>query len=173
MNKKVARRNSFVLDYRTNLQGLSGTGRKGQEIERELMADKDPVNELRIQINSSEVGNQSWLDAIKELENQAPEPVARKKPAPTPAPEKPKPTPVKALQKERQRSRASNSQTKEDLMDLMETAESQVTQAKSLLEAFIKKHPYLIAPNIHRMWEDSLQETAVTLQREQRKRQKD
>lgn len=57
---------------------------------------------------------------------------------------------------------------REDLKVIDELSEilSSVNSAVSQLKRFEMKHPYLIAPNVFRVWEDNLKETATIMFRE-------
>lgn len=43
---------------------------------------------------------------------------------------------------------------------------SQLEEARDALGEFVKTHPYLVAPNIHKMWDESIKECSVTMQRQ-------
>lgn len=48
---------------------------------------------------------------------------------------------------------------------MMESA-AKVQRALDVLDAFVKDHPYLIAPNVYKLWQEYLKETLVTLEQQ-------
>lgn len=101
-----------------------------------------------------------WADAIKELSRQAaPRPVKPAAKGTTPSSgssamvPKPASAPIPSPEK------------------MLQQVIDQSREALAQLQAFVAQHPYLVAPNIHRMWQDSLTESAVMLERELMRRQ--
>lgn len=91
----------------------------------------------------------AFEEALKELENARPVPkkAAPEQPKNSPALEPPKSKPVTDI---------------EALRSIL----NRVDHAEQVVEKFRKDHPYLVAPNILGLWEVSLKETTVMLQRE-------
>lgn len=102
--------------------------------------------------DSKDVGQQAWLDALKELEAGAP---PAKKPSPPAAAPRKKPA-------GRKPRNTPQGHAAEALLKVLD--------AEKKLEKFIEDYPYLMAPNVSRMLEDHLRETAVTLGRELQRR---
>lgn len=98
-------------------------------------------------------GRNAWMEALAELDGAAgaaapkAAPVAPARPSVAPPVVKAtapmKPTPIG------------------DLRDLCE----RIAKAKATLGAFVTAHPYLIAPNVYRMWEENMQEATVGIER--------
>ena len=111
-------------------------------------------NEVRLD-GPVKAGRNAWLEALAELEKPAapapapaPRPVAPVRPAaPTPAPTSIAAPVVTVLG---------------DLADV----KARIGKARAALEAFVAAHPYLIAPNVYRMWEENMQESTVVIDRQ-------
>ncbi len=122
------------------------------------MEEKEPVKEVNISYDSKELSKNAWMDAIQELSGQ-----------PTGRPKTPPPSDIRTpstnvpgwddTPQEPKRRVAS-----EEL--LLEQSLEKARNAFNGLNEFTRAHPYLIAPNIYRMWEDSLKESVVVLERE-------
>jgi len=115
-------------------------------------------------------GRNAWLEAIKELEGAKPVPKEGQQPSqpaqqpPQPGQKLPKP---EASSGESTPAREKEQPTEEmGPAELLEEAIERTSRVARNLEKFASSHPYLIAPNIFRMWEDNLQETQVLLERE-------
>ncbi|MBX3727849.1 MAG: hypothetical protein KF858_01590 [Candidatus Sumerlaeia bacterium] len=131
-------------------------------------------------------GPVDWAQALKELENYrppsagtaTPPPVAASAPpaapppvrAPEPAPVLPPPptpsAPVEEFLQDRgNRVPALDGNVAEDLVTILTAVNSAMQQ----LGKFQQSHPYLIAPNILRTWQDELKETSILMNREYRR----
>lgn len=55
---------------------------------------------------------------------------------------------------------------KSDAELLVDETLGHIEAAQVAIAEFVKAHPYLIAPNVYRLWEDHLQEFAFTMNRE-------
>jgi len=75
--------------------------------------------------------------------------------APTPAPVRKEDIPPKAEER-----------SPEDLIASFESVMMEVNKGIQQLRRFESAHPYLIAPNIYRCWEEGLKETALMMSRE-------
>lgn len=127
-------------------------------------AGRDKVNEVKIDTDSSSgVGNNAWLEALRELEGFAPAaaPVRPATPIVAKAPVAPLRRPVAAA--------PARPAAKPDPVALMETILGRLDSTRQELAAFVAKHPCLIAPNIHNMLDDHLKETAFTMGREKKR----
>lgn len=132
-------------------------------------------------------GPVDWSKALEDLNAwdektpaKAQAPAAAPAPAAPPAAEEagnpaPAATPPPAPEREKRLSRYEELCKKpsmivkdEDAATMDELSEilSSVNSALNQLKKFEKKHPYLIAPNVFRHWEDSLKETATIMYRE-------
>lgn len=128
-------------------------------------------------------GGTSWEDAISELSNlsETPQPVSAKKVEPKPAApaaeveEKDSPvttpTPIRGASQNKLKELMNKPAMKvstEDVVVMEELSSilSQINSAANGLKKFERDHPYLIAPNILRMWEDNLKETSTVMLRE-------
>lgn len=108
----------------------------------------EPVHEISLDSTDVQSGRESLLDAIRELST-----ASSSRPAPcAPAPKQP----------------AAPAKSPEDAM--LEELRERACAARCALDVFIKAHPYLIAPNIYRMWEENLTETVVQVERELQRR---
>lgn len=108
----------------------------------------EPVREISLDSADVQSGRESLLDAIRELTtapSSRPVPCAPVVKAPVAAPKSP-----------------------EDAM--LEELRERACAARCALDVFVKAHPYLIAPNIYRMWEENLTETVVQVERELQRR---
>ncbi|MDK2971009.1 MAG: hypothetical protein PWP23_764 [Candidatus Sumerlaeota bacterium] len=138
-------------------------------------------------------GPVDWEEALKELERTDPADMATPRPVkppvqkgpvtprPTPPPVKPlhtplpvaygdTPRPVQQFHEEFIQDRGNrvpslDGSMVEDLEKLMMAVNSAMQQLKKFSQA----HPYLIAPNIFRNWEDELKETSIQMNREYRR----
>lgn len=100
-------------------------------------------------------GRNAWMEALEELESigstakvtpvpksSAPPRSAITTPAPAPAG---RPVPV---------------------TDALQDICAKLGKAQGVLTDFVTAHPYLIAPNVYRMWEENMKETSVTIERQ-------
>lgn len=113
------------------------------------------VHELEFDSSALE-GDDAWAQALADLEKELPQV------SPTP-PSKPPNQP-----KIRPQSKAPARSQDAPEADLQETL-AKTRQARQALQAFLKDHPYLVAPNISSMADDSLRETIFTMERELQK----
>ena len=99
-------------------------------------------------------GRNAWLEALAELEKPAaPAPAPAKAAAPV-RPAVPTPAPASIA--------APVVTVLGDLADV----KARIGKARAALEAFVAAHPYLIAPNVYRMWEENMQESTVVIDRQ-------
>jgi hypothetical protein len=137
-------------------------------------------------------GPVDWAQALKELENYRPPSAGAATPPPvgaplpgaqtpvaparraaeapaTPAPSyvtPPPATPVEEFLQDRgNRVPALEGNVADDLVTIL----TAVNTAMQQLGKFQQAHPYLIAPNILRTWEDELKETSILMNREYRR----
>lgn len=102
--------------------------------------DQRETTEIKLDPNEGPATRNAWLEALEDLGGAAPST-----------------TPKKPTGEPRTESEA-------DVM--VSDAREKILSAKAALEDFVKAHPYLIAPNVHRMWEDNLREIVVMMDRE-------
>jgi hypothetical protein len=98
----------------------------------------------------------AWADALKELEQAAPQPKAAAPATPAPTAPVAKPAPA----------RPASAPARNQPVDQLRALITKVSGAHSAVKVFEKAHPYLVAPNIVGLWEVHLKESAVMLQRE-------
>jgi hypothetical protein len=95
--------------------------------------------EIRLDPVDGPDAKDAWLRALEELGGPAPSATPVRKP-PAPAP------------------------SHADV--LADDARAKIIDAVNALETFTKTHPYLIAPNVFRMWEENMREIIVMMDRE-------
>jgi hypothetical protein len=125
--------------------------------------NRPDVYELNLDDGDGDDSRSAWEDALKEL--QGSKPVAKSSPPATATPGSMAKTP---------RTNSTNRDATAQLSlsadlpadELCEEILKKVTEAKKALADFVALHPYLVAPNIHRLWGDHFQETLVILERE-------
>ncbi|MCC7391922.1 hypothetical protein IT571_06140 [Candidatus Sumerlaeota bacterium] len=76
------------------------------------------------------------------------------------------PSPVAANNAASERERKLAEKKKQEAEKLCDEAREKVMNAITSLQDFTKAHPYLIAPNVFRMWEENLREIIVMMDRE-------
>jgi len=108
-------------------------------------SDKDETVEFKVDMGGPALTPDSWAQAIRDLEG-----APRAKPASPPAARPPAAPVQKAM----------------TLESAMGQVIADVKVAREALAVFTAAHPYLIAPNVFRMWEDNLKETALLMERE-------
>jgi len=142
---------------------------------------------FRVEI--SEDPGADWESLLAELEQHEP-PSKQAKPQPPARPAKPAPRRETPRPEARTESRSETPAEPEQLekpapgstpppirpeMDMMEhfgEILTAINTSMNQLKKFEEKHPYLIAPNIFRVWEDGLKESSLVMFREfQRLRQ--
>lgn len=156
--------------------------------EKKNKQGEDPYEAHEIEIDSG--GPVDWASAFKELEEMEgaaapakPQPAPVKPAAETPVPDKASPpTPngdeaqdiqpapegdglsryEELCKKKTMAMDPGDFEVFDELSDVL----SCVNSALNKLKAWEKKHPYLVAPNILRMWEDNLKETSTVMLRE-------
>ena len=95
----------------------------------------------------------AWMEALQEMESHGGASAQRPAPAPAPAPG-PKPSSPSA-----QPAAATP----------IHLCLQSIVKAEASAEAFVKAHPYLMAPNIVNLWLDNLKETRLILERQLRR----
>ncbi|CAN5465182.1 hypothetical protein BH09SUM1_BH09SUM1_29610 [soil metagenome] len=119
--------------------------------------------EVSVNLAGAPVTNQSWADALRELEAaEAPEGAAAGSRGDASAK-----TPMAQAQKPMAQTQTPVAQTFPDTPDGLAAATRQkIADTVAAIEAFVTAHPYLIAPNVYRHWEDNLREISVTMERQ-------
>jgi hypothetical protein len=132
-----------------------------------------PKNPYTVEIEVEASGPVDWASALEELESMSSTPATPAKPAPAPAAPKVDQEAERRALEGRKRyeelcRKPSMTMESDDLKIIDELSEilSYINTATNLLEKFGKAHPYLIAPNILRVWEDNLKETTTVMYRE-------
>lgn len=148
-------------------------------------APESPGEPIEIKLDMGE--EMSWEQALKDLENYEP-PVAEEapaaeaqKPAATPktarpraetpkpsapvSPERPAAHTPPPIRTERVPQLGKHTDILTDMSDIMMAVNKSMQQ----LKRFEQSHPYLVAPNVFRVWEDSLKETSILMAREFRR----
>lgn len=108
--------------------------------------DSDKGREIHLNLDEDPPTSDDWAKLLKEMEE-------------APAQTRPKPARPKEAPQEEQTSG-------DPPLERINRALGQIAESRQALEAFVKAHPYLIAPNLHRMWEDALKEVAYTMERQ-------
>lgn len=110
-----------------------------------LDENEEKGREIRLELGDDPPTDDDWASLLKEMEE-------------TPARKKPK-APSRAVPEATTGEAAGP-------IDRVNKALAQVAEAREALQGFVKAHPYLIAPNFHKMWEESLKEVAFTMERQ-------
>lgn len=126
--------------------------------------EPDRAYELNIEDLSGPV---DWASALREFEEYTPpEPQPEREPTSPPVSEE-KPPPVETPKPVAEEVAAPIEEAEpEDMLGEMTGVLTEVNRAINLLRKFEQAHPYLIAPNIFRVWEDGLRETSLMMTRE-------
>lgn len=122
-------------------------------------APYDPENAYELEVS----GPVDWAQAIRELEESAP-PRARKTPPPAAPMQHSPPAPAAAPQPVPAPAPAPEEDA--DLIGEFTGILMEVNNAANKLRRFEQQHPYLVAPNIFRVWEEGLRETSLMMARE-------
>ncbi|MBI1292567.1 hypothetical protein GC173_15220 [bacterium] len=109
-------------------------------------------NEVKL-TGSGAAGRNAWMQALAELENSGATPIPVRPPSTRPA--KPETAPASKVR---------------TVTDDLEELRSKLDAVKSGIGTFVSSHPYLIAPNVYRMWEENMQESCVAIDRQLRQR---
>ncbi|MCC5875724.1 MAG: hypothetical protein JJU11_05855 [Candidatus Sumerlaeia bacterium] len=104
------------------------------------------TTEIKLDLDGGS-SSDDWADLLAEMEKAPAKPKAKPK-APSQEPPAPKPA---------QPAKPSDYFTK---------ALSELEEARDVLGVFVKSHPYLVAPNIYKMWDESIKECSITMQRQ-------
>jgi hypothetical protein len=128
--------------------------------------EQDPISDTAAPIQRVEIqagGSIDWATALKELESAQPAAPAR---APEPEPEPAAARPAFVPRPPRKAPViAEGTPAPEYLSEVLTSVNSALNQ----LKRFETSHKAVIAPNIFRVWEDSLRETATVMTREFRR----
>jgi hypothetical protein len=111
---------------------------------------QDSGMEVRLDTPVTGTGRNAWLEALQELEGAGSQPPTK------PAPKSVPPQPAKAKQRQN------------PLLEDLEAVMAKIQKAEDSLATFVAAHPYLIAPNVYRMWEENLKESRLAIERQAR-----
>ncbi|MCC6547390.1 hypothetical protein IT570_09505 [Candidatus Sumerlaeota bacterium] len=89
----------------------------------------------------------AWLKALEELAS-------------------PQPTTASIPSAEAERQKKLEEKKLREAEKMCDETREKVVGAIAALDAFTKVHPYLVAPNIYRMWEENMREIIVMMDRE-------
>ena len=112
---------------------------------------KQPVHEIRLDSGGRSPSADDWNELLREMEAPRPKsasrPVAPAPPEPVAAGQASLPPPAGPLQQ-------------------IDSILAELDQSRASIEEFMRAHPYLVAPNVCKLWIDSLRETHVMLSRQ-------
>ncbi|MEO8376043.1 MAG: hypothetical protein ABI579_00095 [Candidatus Sumerlaeota bacterium] len=106
--------------------------------------ETNPGNLYSLSPESEVEARAAWMKALEELASS--------------------PLPIANAEAEREKKLAEKKQREAEA--LCDEAREKVMAAIASLGVFTKNHPYLIAPNVFRMWEENMREIIVMMDRE-------
>lgn len=109
------------------------------------------TTEIRLDIDEESSTSDDWASLLKEMERTP----ARKKAA------KPVETPPEQAPK-KEPPRPEPTSPRAYFIQALDELEA----ARDALREFVANHPYLVAPNIHKMWDECIKECEITMQRQ-------